>query len=241
MKKIILGIFETLLIFHFSSSIAELHGTLTTTSNYVYRGYSKSYDKFALQANIDYEFEKGAYVGTSTSTVDFDDKDFSNSSQVEIAPYLGWSYGLSDDWKIDLRYSRYLYDGNIFGKKSDYNEFYLFLHYRDLLSANISFSEDYYNRGNHAENYELTGRYPITDYLQISSTAGYSYTKKVLQDNYVYWNAGFTFFYKFAALDFRYVDAYEEEHGSDNKTLEQISYEPVILKPSFLFTISVGF
>lgn len=41
---------------------------------------------------------------------------------------------------MDLQYSRYFYDGLIFDKNADYNEFYLFLHYKGLLSAQILIS-----------------------------------------------------------------------------------------------------
>jgi uncharacterized protein (TIGR02001 family) len=225
------------------SAFAELRGTISATSNYIGRGYSKSNDEFAFQANIDYEHEKGGYIGTHVSNVNFGDNEFNNPARVEIRPYLGWSFGLSDDWRLDLQWMRYLYDGNIFGNASDYNEFYLLLHYRDLLSAAVSFSEDYYNLGKASANYEVTGRYPITDYLQISSVAGYSQTKTSLEYDYIYWNAGFTFFYKFVALDFRYVDACEVgaelEHGEDEDAHPY--FEPILLKPSFLFTISLGF
>jgi uncharacterized protein (TIGR02001 family) len=154
---------------------------------------------------------------------------------------LGWSRSLSDDWRLDLRYTRYLYDANIFGKKSDFNEYYLFIHYRDLLSANISFSEDYYNRGKSAQSYELTGRYPLTDYLQISSGVGYSKTKKTLEHDYLYWNAGLIFSYKFASLDFRYVDAAETANNQGNSSGNRFAYVPEVLKSYFVFTISIGF
>jgi uncharacterized protein (TIGR02001 family) len=220
---------------------AELHGSMTATSNYVSRAYSKSNDRFAFQGNLDYQHEKGAYLGTSISTVNFADTAFDNPARVEIIPYLGWSFSLSDDWRMDLQWSRYLYDGNVFGKSSDYNEYYLFLHYRDLLSVNFSASEDYYNRGQRAENYEIIGRYPITDYLQVSGALGYMYTKKAVEDNYYYWNAGFTFFYKFATLDFRYVDAHEEEHHDEFATHDPYLMDLLLVEPSFLFTISLGF
>jgi uncharacterized protein (TIGR02001 family) len=230
----------TFFLFSPDISVAEFHGTLTTTSNYVYRGYSKSNNHFAYQANIDYEHTLGGYIGTSVSNVDFGDKDFENSARIEITPYLGWSFDLSNDWRLDLQWMRYLYAGKVFGKQADYNEFYLLLHYSDMLSANISFSEDYYNQGKSSGNYELTGRYPVTDYLQISGSAGYSQTKETLEYDYVYWNAGFTFFYKFAALDFRYIDAAEAEAQHSGHMVNKWPYDPKLIKPSFLFTISVG-
>jgi uncharacterized protein (TIGR02001 family) len=232
-----------MLLMNGSSGFAELRGTVSATSNYVGRGYTKSNDEFAFQANIDYEHEKGGYVGTHVSNVNFGDYEYDNAARVEIRPYLGWSFGLSDTWRIDLQWMRYLYDGKIFGNSADYNEFYFFLHYRDIFTAAVSFSEDYYNRGKASANYELTGRYPITDYLQISSIAGYSQTKSSLEYDYIYWNAGFTFFYKFVALDFRYVDSYEV--GAEVNYVEDEekhhSFEAPSLKPSFLFTLSLGF
>lgn len=241
MKIINLYLLGTLFFVNPDITVAEFHGTLTATSNYVYRGYSKSNDEFAFQANIDYEHDSGGYLGASVSNVDFGDDSFDNPAHVEITPYLGWSFGLSEDWRFDLQWMRYLYDGNIYGHQSDYNEFYLLLHYRDMLSANISFSEDYYDQGKPSANYELTGRYPVTDYLQISGSAGYSQTQKILEYDYLYWNAGFTFFYKFAALDFRYVDAAEAESHHAHHMVNKWPYDPILIKPSFLFTITVGF
>ncbi|NOT10970.1 MAG: hypothetical protein HOP23_03900 [Methylococcaceae bacterium] len=220
--------------------VAEFRGTLTATSNYIYRAYSRSNDEFAFQANFDYQHENGGYVGVSTATVDFADSGYDNPARFEVVPYLGWSFSLPSEWRLDMQWSRYLYDGNIFGKNSDYNEFYVFLHYQDWLSANISVSEDYYSRGAAAENYELTGRYPITEYIQVSGTGGYSYALRALQYNYFYWNAGMTFYYKSVALDFRYVDSYEVENPNYDSS-DPYHFDPVLIKPSFLFTISVGF
>ena len=87
---------------------------------------------------------------------------------------------------MDLQYSRYFYDGLIFDKNADYNEFYLFLHYKGLLSAQISYIDDYYGPRRGALFPEITGRYPITDYMEISSTFGYAYIKVALAADYPY-------------------------------------------------------
>jgi hypothetical protein len=115
------------------------------------------------------------------------------------------------------------------------------LHYKDLVSATVSFSEDYYHRGHAAGNYELTGRYPVTDYLEFSAGAGYSQTKKVLEYDYLYWNAGLTCFYKFISLDLRYVDAVETAAGHNSVHNNEPDYYPVTLEPTFLFSVSIGF
>lgn len=221
--------------------MAELHGTLSATSNYLGRGYSRSNNKFAFQANIDYQHESGAYAGSSLSNVDFGDSDFSDHSRVEATPYVGWSLSVYTNWRADLQWTRYIYDGKIFGQRADYNEFYLLIHYRDLISANISFSDDFYNQGKSAGNYQLTGRYPLTDYLQISASGGYSQTKNVLEYDYIYWNAGLTYFYKFLSIDLRYVDAMESEGHHSEESINDWLYDPSLIKPTVLFTLSVGF
>lgn len=219
-------------------SLAEFHGTLTVMSNYVYRGYSKSNGKFAFQGNLDYEHDSGFYAGVSVAGVDFGDRGFGNAARVEIAPYLGWTCRISDDWRADGQWLRYWFDGDIAGRRSDYNEFYLLIHYRDLISAHLSFSEDYYNQGRPYGNYEITARYPMTDYAQVSVLAGYSQTHHILDYDYVYWNAGLTFYYKAFALDLRYTDALAAQ---SYQTAKYGYFDPVLIKPSWLFTLSAGF
>lgn len=221
--------------------MAEVRATLTAMSNYISRGYSKSDGKFSYLANIDYQHQSGLYLGSSAIYVDFGDSEFDDAARVEITPYLGWSFSLSDHWRLDGQWTRYLYDGTIFGLESDYNEFYLFLHYKDLLSAAVSVSEDYYQRGHAAANYELTGRYPVTDFLEFSSGAGYSLTKQVLDFDYLYWNAGLTFFYRFISLDFRYVDALHTSSSPIHAPTDPLDYYPDIINPSFVFSVSIGF
>ena len=227
---------------------AEIHGTITGTTNYVYRMYSKSDNKPAIQANLDYQHSSGFYLGTSVSSFDIGKSEldifpdfpfvFENDSRVEITPYIGWSFKLADDWRLDSQYSRYFYDGHIYGKFADYSEFYLFLHYRDLITAQISYSNDFYGLDGDAFFYELTGRYPLTDYLEFSSTLGYAQTQGVLIDDYEYWNVGLTARYRFIAMDLRYHDAKELEFGNQDGLP---SDHANTLKATVVFSLSVGF
>jgi len=119
---------------------AELSGNLTGATDYIWRGYSKSDGKPVVQANIDYGFKSGIYLGTFASIVNFADHGFENRSTAEFRPYLGFAYKLSDDWRFNTAWTRYLYDGKIFGQVADYNEFYFYSHFRDLLTISLNFS-----------------------------------------------------------------------------------------------------
>lgn len=230
------------LILSFSAHcFAEIHGSVSVVSNNIGRGYSKSKDQFAYQANFDYEHDSGLFAGTSVSTVNFGDAAFKNSARLEIVPYLGWGFALDENWRLEGQYSRYFYDDDIFGANADYNEFFLFAHFRDLFSFAASFSEDYYNREHAAGFFEITGRYPITDFLEFSAGTGYSLTRKVLDSDYLYWNTGFTAFYKMISLDLRYADAAFMNTKHTHPEEQQLELYPTALPPTLLFSITLGF
>jgi uncharacterized protein (TIGR02001 family) len=233
-------------VYPFGFANAEIHGTVTGTTNYVWRMYSKSNGSPAIQANLDYQHSSGVYIGASASSFSLGPSDleadvvFPDSAQLEVTPYLGWTYKLADDWRVDMQYSRYIYDNKIYALNGDYNEFYLFLHYKDLLSLQTSYIDDYYGLGKDSFFYELTGRYPLTDFLEFSSSFGYAQTENALDADYSYWNVGLTGRYKFVALDLRYYDAmsiyYLDEFG------ENISPDhPVTLESTVVFSLSLGF
>ncbi len=221
--------------------LSEIHGSITATTNYVWRGYSKSHDDFSALANLDYEHDSGFFLGTTASRVDFGDKGFDDRAQFEIIPYLGWSFPIAEEWRMDLQLSRYFYNGAIFGEHSDYNELYGFLHYSDLVTAKVSFSEDYYHRGHAAADFEASGRYPLTDWLEISAAIGYSLTKDAIEYDYLYWNSGISVYYKFLGFDLRYFDAMETAETHDAGVHDVIKNYPETLDSTVVFSISVGF
>lgn len=239
-KNLICSLLGAMLVWS-TCAYSEFHGALTATTNYVWRGYSKSSDHFSYNANLDYEHDTGFFIGTTASRVDFGDQGFGDRAQFEIVPYLGWSTDLGDKWRIDLQWSRYFYDGNVFGEFSDYNEFYGFLHYDDMISARIAFSEDLYHREHSAVDFEISGRYSLTDWLEFSAGTGYSLAKKAIEYDYLYWNAGLSAYYKYVVVDLRYMDALEtasEHHWGSGSGADAY---PETLNSTLVFSFSIGF
>ena len=227
------------------SAYAEIHGTITGTTNYVWRMYSKSNDGPAIQGNLDYQHSSGVFLGATASNVNYPPSEqvpdivFANSAQVEVAPYIGYTFSPVDDWRVDLQYSRYFYDGTFYEVKAEYNEFYFLLHYKDLISIQTSYIDDYYGLKSDALFTDLTARYPITDFLEVSGTFGHALTRSALETNYYYWNAGLTARYKFVQMDLRYHAAKEIVFLSDGEDLSPD--HPETLKPTVVFSLSVGF
>ncbi|MBP6057678.1 MAG: TorF family putative porin [Nitrosomonas sp.] len=221
---------------------AELSGNLTGTTDYIWRGYFKSDGKPVAQANIDYEFKSGIYLGSFASTVNFADHGFENRSTAEFRPYLGFAYKLSDDWRFNTAWTRYLYDGKIFGQVADYNEFYFYSHFRDLLTINLNFSENSYQQNHMSLNTEITGRYPITDSIEISSTLGYNKQKKVLGYDYLYWTSGLTvYFSRNIGIDARYYGGIHASSRKEDILYPHWEFHPHVVDNRIVFSISVGF
>ncbi|NOT84836.1 MAG: hypothetical protein HOP02_08675 [Methylococcaceae bacterium] len=230
------------LLTHASFSVADFHGTLTATTNNADRWFSKSDNNIALQANIDYEHRTGGYIGSSVSNVDYPSNDANNAAaHVEIMPYAGWSFKLPKQWRLDVQWSAYLFDGEVFGHNADYHELYVFLHYQDLLTARIAVANDYYGLGNYAIDYALTGRYPLTDALQLSATAGYSQTHTAVGADYPYWNINLAYAYKWLTFAVHYMDASETNIDEAVEDKIHAFYDPPMLNKAFIFSISVGF
>jgi uncharacterized protein (TIGR02001 family) len=226
-----------LLILDFNTSFADIHGIVTGTTNYVGRGYTKSNNGLAIQGNLDYQHSSGFYLGAYASNVNFGDRSYKNSAKVEFSPYLGVTQKLADNWQVEVQWVRYLYDGKIFGRQADYNEFQLLLHYHDLLTVRASVSDDFYGQQKVTGDYEATITYPITDLLEVTTGLGYSQVEQVLEYDYLYWNVGFTARYKFIVADLRYMQSYEATVA--DKTSWR--YDPEFLHPTVVFSLSVGF
>lgn len=230
-----------LALFCSAECYAELSGSVTGATDYIWRGYSKSDGKPVVQANMDYDFRSGVYLGTFASTVNFSDYGFENRSTVEFRPYLGFAYKLSEDWRLNTAWTRYLYDGKIFGQTVDYNEFYFYSHFRDLLTLNLNFSENSYQQNYMSFNSEITGRYPITDSIEISSTFGYNKQKKVLHYDYLYWTSGLTVhFSRNIGVDVRYFGGVYASSKKE-ELVPHWQFHPHVIDHRIVFSMTIGF
>jgi hypothetical protein len=146
----------------------------------------------------------------------------------------------------------------VYGIDSDYNDYSLMLHYRDLLSARFSYADDFYGRGDEAVDVELSGRYPIMERLELSLGVGYNELNSVMATGSavssqadvpstvhqtIYWNVGLTWFVDRFTFDIRYLDAahhHSSPHVEEGEELEEDSELPYI-DDNFVLTVSASF
>ena len=229
-------IFATLALISGYGDASEFGAIASFTTNYFYRGYSKSGNRPALRGNVDYEHDSGLYAGSWLSWVDLGDDGFPGHSDIEFYPYLGYSMEVMGDGRLDLAVARYIYNDKVFGLYSD--EYSLAVHFRDSATARFGYADDAYHRGHAMLNYDLSGRYPLTDALEFSAGLGYNDASAVLEYNSIYWHGGLTWYWNRLALDFRYVD-YKHLDSANPWAPNLLLLEDV--NPKFVFSLSIGY
>jgi uncharacterized protein (TIGR02001 family) len=98
---------------------AEVSANIGATSNYIWRGVSQTSDQAAIQGGVDYNHDKGFYLGTWTSNVDFGD----GNTGYELDLYGGYG-GEFGGVVYDVGYLYYLYPAQTSGEAADFSEIY---------------------------------------------------------------------------------------------------------------------
>ena len=229
----------TLFFIYAANAKADWHGDLSLRSEYVYRGYSKSRGNPVVQADLHYQAAAGWFVGAGLSQVSFNDHANSDYAVFEARPYLGWSQPLAADWRTELAVGAYVYNNKVFAQNADYAEFSAAVHFQDWLSGRVFQAPDAYQRHAVVPTYELNFRRDLTDSVQLSSGLGYSQAMALFEQDYFYWNVGFSWFVtRHLAVDVRYVDARLDKHAADQ---HQDEFYPSPLANNYLLSITLGF
>lgn len=242
LRKLLVPGFLGLLVSAWQPSLSDaddLSATVSLTTDYLWRGYSKSNQAQSLQANIDYSAlanGSGHFAGAWVASVDFGDAYSDSTTDLETVIYAGWSQLLTPDQRLDVQVSVYLYDGRVFDADADYLEYAAFWRYRDLLSVELSYAPEAYGIGPSSWNLQFTGVYPLAEAVDMSAGVGYFKADEVFAYDVAYWNLGATWRRNHLALDLRYMGATRSGHSVD--------YWPVRIpfhRDRVVLTLSLGF
>lgn len=139
------------------------------TTDYVYRGYSKSDDRASVQWHAGASTAHGFYAGAWVNRVQLGD------ARWEATPYAGWRTRLGEDWRLEGTLAGYLYDDDLDGAAGHYAEVYVSAHFRDWLSLRASLALDAYGFGADAPDIEAKVRYPLSDALMATASIGHAW------------------------------------------------------------------
>jgi len=197
-------------LFSFSLPVASqedsgFSGNLALTTDYVFRGYTQTSEKLAVQGGLDWEGAEGWHLGVWGSRLDFGAGD---DAFVEVDLYGGYSWQINDVG-YDLGLIYYAYPGADSDSGYDFVEVYAGLGYDfDALSmsAAVHFTPD--NFGETGEGWYLTGGLgaPLSDALSVDANIGFSQVTPDFGEDYLDWNAGLSYSISRFALDLRYYE-----------------------------------
>ncbi len=176
----------------------ELSGNMAVVSDYVWRGYSQTYKKPAIQGGFELSHAIGAYLGTSLSNVRFVPKGAaSDGANLEVDYYGGFRYEYMKGNTVDLGVVHYSYPGAI--TKYDFTEFYVKANY-DFLTAGYYYTNEYFNEGGKAHYFTLGASYALPYEITLSGNVGRSQFTDNKSANYTDWSVALS--KDFAGLSF---------------------------------------
>ncbi|UXI69140.1 TorF family putative porin [Tahibacter amnicola] len=174
-----------------SSSPHKFAFTAAITSDYVFRGVSQNQEDPAIQGGVTYSHESGFYAGVWGSAVDFtpDNADYDDGADMEVDTFIGYNWGINEDWKLDLQFIRYNYPGTEDGYDYDYNELLTKIIFKENYSLLVGYSNDVFATDETGIYYGLSGSWELPHEFILSATLGHydlddsydhSYTETVL-------------------------------------------------------------
>lgn len=195
---------------------ADVSGTATIVSDYIWRGVSQTGGEPAVQLSIDYATENGWYVGVWGSNVDdFLDSDGMGVAQHEIDVYTGFAGetegGLG--WDVGLNY--YAYPG---ASDLGFAEVYGKLSY-SIVSGGVYFTDDYFGTTGESAYYVYGALGIPAGPLSIDLGAGFSGgdgVEAAYGDDYSDYSVGVSYTASNLTLGIKWVAADFSSGGSDD-------------------------
>ncbi len=151
-----------------------LRAEVTVTSDYVFRGYSRSEGDPALQAGLRYRHRSGFFVDGWASTVGFAYDDMiGDPRRVEVRGSAGYARSVGQSWFWNALVVRYEFPGSDDRIDTSYTEVQVTAQYRELVSTTIAYASSYLGRDSGLFG-EVTAGYPLPFKLDLSVGIGYA-------------------------------------------------------------------
>ncbi len=127
-----------------ATQAAEISGNVTLASDYVFRGFSQTDEKGAIQGGFDVDFGNGFYAGTWASNVDFGPSGGDGGAQAEMDFYGGYAFDINETVSLDLGAVYFYYPGD--ASALNYEEYVATLGVSDF-SFGLVYSPEYFGEG----------------------------------------------------------------------------------------------
>ncbi len=167
-----------------TSVYAEISGTFTASTNYLWRGVTQTDDKPAISAALEYLAPQGSYLGIWSSNTDYGDK-----PSYQVDTYLGHQVNLARA-TIDVAARHYYFpsggkyshdfqtDEWINNESSAFTELQVGIRGKSW-TAGYAYSDNYLDSGKPGNYIELNHIRPITDGISLTLHIGAQQSKAI--------------------------------------------------------------
>jgi uncharacterized protein (TIGR02001 family) len=196
----------------------EFSGSVTLTSDYVYRGFTQTDGAPMIQGSFDYASDR-FYVGTWASGVDFGD-----GTSTEIDLYAGWTPTVGA-FDLDIGAIYYWYPDAPDNPEQNFVEVYAgastTLGETVEVGASVAYSPDFYLETGDALYFAASAGVPLGENFGVDATVGYSDFQDLNGADYTDWSLGLTTAFEGFGLDFRYIGT--DVDGNDDTFVVSVS------------------
>lgn len=183
---------------------SELSGSLTVTSEYIYRGLAMSDGDPAFQAGLDYAHDSGLFLGAWGSTIDLSSPVSQRDWELDF--YAGYHHEFQVPLTATVTLLRYTYPGQEGPHDYDYTEFLLSASWLEHYSIELGYTDDLYGHGASSHHWEFQFEWPFANAWVASAMLGRNDLSEIGGSRYYYWNAGASARYSRLIVDVRWFD-----------------------------------
>lgn len=174
-----------LLVLALPSQAADVSGTTTITSDYVFRGISQSDRHVAPQAGLRLDTASGVYASAWASRVVFPS---APDARAEIDAVLGVQRALGADWTGDVNATWFTYAG---ASELNYVEWIATATWRQRRWVTLGVSKDVFATGHTGLYLQAGGRIPLTEATRLELVGGYYRLDRAYRADYPHAQAAF--------------------------------------------------
>lgn len=201
----------------------SVSGSVTVTSNYMFRGVTQSSNDPALQAGVTVAHSGGFYAGFWGSSIDFGD----GESELELDPFIGYSGSLGENTTFDLNVTYYGYPGTPGSWDYEFVEFIAGIEHDfgpAAIGVSVAYSPDFF--GGTGDAFWLGGSLsvPLGEWLSASGNLGYQWLDEDYGGtDYLHYDIGLSASYQNITFDLRYIGT--DISSADEEVVFSITFD----------------
>lgn len=196
------------------------HGSIGASTDYVWRGISRTLGDPAAQAALNVSGSSGWYAGGWASVADQEAEHRYETSRYEVDLFAGYRREIADDWLLDVGVIRYSHPDDPRPLEYDYTELVATLSFAGRASLLVAVSPDtslYTSRGLAVEEtagvMEMSLVQPVFKRVSLTGGIGYYHLAELFSTGYMYWNAGVALEVGRLAIDVTHIEV--DERGRE--------------------------